>query len=613
MNNAIKVDKDLMAFVAHVSAVMEKITGVQLGKKQEAMVRSRLMKRAIDLKLSGLEEYQAYFEEYVEEEKRALVSLLTTHHTFFFREFQHFEYLERELLPAIISEVKARPDKTLRVWSAACSRGQEVYSLAMFLQVVLNRLAPDVKFKILGSDVDPESVKIAQNGVYIQNEIREAPLVYLGKHWAKGSGDISEYVKAKSSLKENCSFTTLNLFESFSSYPAEKFDIIFCRNVFIYFTPEQIFEIMKKLKNCLSPVGHIFLGVSESINGLDLKLQSVGPSVYRIPRAIQPVAQKKYEIEKVKAAAPQPRSCIRVFSIDDSSTIHTLLKKILLKNPGEFELVGSALNGLEASKLLDKSKVDLVTLDIHMPEVNGIEYLRKNFGKDHPPVVMISSVSREDSQLAFQSLDLGASDYVEKPALANLEERGEEIRAKLKAAYLAKFFGEQASKDLDKDLSKLAKINDPNEKAILVVGTMSQKNRWESFIKEMGQNSPPIYFFVEGGGAALDSFAKKISNSRIFKVWTPGETSLKAGEVAISDFKTCFANVAKDLGYKKVVINAFQGISRAAVDKILENHGSHLFVEDSGPGQNHPLKEAASDYTPATSFAYLSWKALAGE
>lgn len=304
MSVAENLDENV-AFIAKISSVMEKITGVQLGKKQEPMVRSRLLKRALDLKLTSIVEYAEYFRENEEEEKKVLVSILTTHHTFFFREFQHFEYIERELLPVILPTVRARADKTLKVWSAACSRGQEVYSLAMFLKVVLARIAPDINFKIHGTDVDPESVKIAKNGVYFQNEIREAPLVYLGTHWSKGTGDIADFVKAKSSLKQNCTFETLNLFEGISKFPSEKFDIIFCRNVFIYFTPDQIKEIMNKFMGCMSPVGHVFLGVSETINGLGLKYESVGPSVYREPKIAPKVTEtKKSVVSENKPLAP---------------------------------------------------------------------------------------------------------------------------------------------------------------------------------------------------------------------------------------------------------------------------------------------------------------------
>jgi chemotaxis protein methyltransferase CheR len=189
--------------IDEVSRVVTEITGVQLGEQQRAMVQNRLMKRCSELGLASEREYADYFRRNRDSETQALVSLLTTHHTYFFREFAHFEYLA-DHLPELVQTVRARGDKTLRIWSAACSRGQEAYSLAMLLAAYLPRLAPELTVQILGTDVDSESVAVARNGVYKRREIVEIPQHLAADHWARGSGAISDFVRAKAGPKPRC-------------------------------------------------------------------------------------------------------------------------------------------------------------------------------------------------------------------------------------------------------------------------------------------------------------------------------------------------------------------------------------------------------------------------
>jgi len=592
--------------ISTISKEIEKITGVQLGSRQASMVQSRLSRRAIDLGLGGLDAYEEYYAEHTAQENKLLISLLTTHHTYFFREFRQFEYLEEKVLPEILPEIKKRADKTLRIWSAACSRGQESYSLAMFLEVALARLAPDVKFMIHGSDIDPESVRIAQNGVYPARELQEAPLHFLRNHWARGTGEIADFVKAKASLTDRCTFGTLNLFSPQTAFPQERFDVIFCRNVFIYFTPAQILEVMGKLGRCLTPHGYVFLGVSESLANQSSPFETAGPSVYR-PRRPKPAPAKAATKETAPAPQPkpQPKRPLRVFSIDDSPTVHSLIKKICSEDP-DFEFVGSAMNGKEAGEKLASFKADVVTLDIHMPEMDGIEYLKRFFKVGHPPVVMVSSVSRDDHDLAYQALRLGASDYVEKPALANLADRGEEIRAKLKSAFEAGKNDVRAVLELDKAFAKDGKISKPERTAVFAVGTMAQATAWEKFRRHWSTGMPASYFFVEGAGNALPAIAKKIGAS----VWVPGSAPLKPGETAVADLKTAIAELAK--AHEKIVIVVFGRVSGKAEKLLRGLRSDGLLVEDPGPDAARPaLADVASDLVPATSFPYLCWKALA--
>lgn len=350
--------------IEEVSKLVSEITGVQLGRRQAAMVESRLSRRMIQLGFNSQDQYLKYIQENQETEIAALVSLLTTHHTNFFREFSHFEFLANQGLPKLIEIKRKRGEKTLTIWSAACSRGHEVYSLSMFLSHHLKKLAPEMSFKILGTDVDAESIALCKNGVYRWEEIKSIPSQYLAQHWIRGTGDISDFVKAKDTIKAFCEFSIANLLDFSKEMAGKTFDIIFCRNVFIYFTSEQIKQTTLALLKHLVPHGLLFVGISESLNGIELPIGYLAPSVYGHKGAskeakpavavAQPTATSR-PMPSMPAVAPSAPAqqllagVLRVLCVDDSGTILTLLKKILTPDHG-FEIVGTAMNGAEAAE-----------------------------------------------------------------------------------------------------------------------------------------------------------------------------------------------------------------------------------------------------------------------
>jgi chemotaxis protein methyltransferase CheR len=477
-----KISKDFVTLIEKVSNVVHKISGNRLGDKQAYMVETRVKKRMMELGLKSADEYMKYIDQNLDHESYILVGLITTHHTFFFREFPHFEILKSKL-PELLAGAKKRGDKNLTVWSAACSRGHEVYSLAMFLDFHIPQIDPSMSFKILGTDIDGESVKIANNGVYHHNEIKEIPMNFMGTNWAKGTGEIAMYAKVKTHLKSKCEFRPGNLLKVSEAVKDQKFDVIFCRNVFIYFETQQIEAISKELMNRLQPHGVYFSGISEPLSGMKLELHSIGPSAYMhkaaAPVAVAkaaPVATPAGNILPMRSApvAVAPTSyrpqILKVMCVDDSPSILTLLKKVLTPEHG-FEVVATAINGKDAMEKMKTIKVDLMTLDIHMPEMDGIAYLEKNHTRSHPPVMIISSASRADSDTAMKAFKFGAIDYVEKPALANLEERGEEIRTKLKS--IAGNSQRPMVSSFDIENQKSFVINNPEKKLRIMFGSLS--------------------------------------------------------------------------------------------------------------------------------------------
>ncbi len=599
-----------------VMRLVQELTGVQLGSNQTSMVQFRLSKRMLELGIVEADEYLGYIRENVTSETRALVSLLTTHHTFFFREFSQFEHLEREL-PKIVAKAKAQGRNSIKIWSAACSRGQEVYSLSMFLSVHLRRIDPHMNYEILGTDVDHESVAIAKNGVYRWDELKEVPSIYLLNNWARGTGDIVDFVKAKASIKQSCRFEARNLIE-LPSTSLEKFDAIWVRNVFIYFKPEQIKAITTKLLLSLEPHGYLFIGLSENLNQLNLPTVTTGPSVFQHKAFVegqQAPALKVVGPAASSSAAPAPvLGKIRVLCVDDSSTVLTLLKKIFA-DPA-YEIVGTAMHGLEAAEKVKALNPDVVTLDIHMPQQNGVEYLEKNMHPKHPPVVMISSVSREDAGLAIRALDLGARDYVEKPSLQDLSEKTEEIRMKVKCAVENARNQTRPQSDIERAFAKSFKIERPEQKLRVVVGGLGDRERLKLMLREWIGNQPPTLLMMHGSDKLLQAFALELEKGFFHPIQLVEQvpTNMEKDAVYIVDLKkglpglrTMDRNVVRFMN-----ICVLGEVSKAVGQELCDIPRSEFVIEESNSKSESytKLKSRARFAVPGTSLAYHSTQVL---
>lgn len=610
------ISPEFVAVIDKVSTIVHKISGNRLGEKQAYMVETRVKKRMIELGLKEPRDYLNYIDQHFEKESGVLVGLITTHHTFFFREFPHFEIIKK-MLPDIVQNVKKRGEKCVKVWSAACSRGHEVYSLAMFFDYHLNQIDPSMTFKILGTDIDAESVKVASNGVYHQNEIKEIPMMYMGTNWARGTGDIAMYAKIKNHLKQKCEFRSGNLLKVEETVKGEKFDVIFCRNVFIYFESHQVEQISKSLMNHLYPAGIYFSGISEPLSGLKLDVTSIGPSAY-MHKQSAPAVSPAAPVVPVAAgvartvAVPSAPEIYRVMCVDDSPSILTLLKRVLTKEQG-FEIVATAVNGKDAMEKLKTTKVDLVTLDIHMPEMDGVTYLEKNFNKSHPPVVIISSASRADSDVAMKALKFGASDYVEKPALNNLEERGEEIRTKLRSV-AQESNRRVAISTFDKENAKQFVIRSPEKKMRVMMASITDMPSLKAFAKELDHAQPGTVIFFEGHGEILEAIVKEHSPSFSKPVvfMSSPDMKVEANKIYFADFKTYFGPFSKKYATYPCSILVYGSISAHAAKMVSEWKNTQLLLEDLGENGNktHPLKAYSTDVVPATSFPYMSCRYL---
>ena len=244
--------------------------GICLSPSKNQLVADRLAKR---LKHYGLESYGEYFQMITaaggKTELQMAVDLLTTNETHFFREPKHFEFLRRCVLPV------RKPGRTLRIWSAACSSGEEPYSIAMVLDEALG----NVPWEIVASDLSTQMLEKARNGLYPIESMMEIPSSYLSNCCLKGSGTQKGALVIERKLRERVQFMQYNLFEA----PPKlgEFDVIFLRNVMIYFDQDSKRQVVKRLLSVLHPGGYFLVGHSETLNGVNDDVRLVQPAVYR--------------------------------------------------------------------------------------------------------------------------------------------------------------------------------------------------------------------------------------------------------------------------------------------------------------------------------------------
>ncbi len=232
-------------------------TGISLGDDKRPLVVARMGKRLRALNLDGFEAYLAHLQ-VAPEENQHFINAITTNKTEFFRENHHFEFLD-EFMPSVIKAVKRQGRRTVRIWSSACSTGEEPYSIAL---VVRKHFAGrnDVAVRILATDIDTNCLNAARAGAYSADAIAPVSPEQRKRHFARRGPD---YV-VKPAIKNMVVFRQLNLVND--PFPfRDPVDVIFCRNVMIYFDTETKRVLVQKFHRALSPVGWMLIGHSESL------------------------------------------------------------------------------------------------------------------------------------------------------------------------------------------------------------------------------------------------------------------------------------------------------------------------------------------------------------
>ena len=249
-------------------------SGIALGDQKQTLVASRLSKRLREL---GLKTFSDYYEQVVsdssQEEFTHMLDLISTNKTDFFRESTHFEFLREEILPQLDQE------KRIRIWSSACSTGEEPYTIAMTLFDGV-RNPEQWEFQILASDLSTRVLAKAASGVYDGDRLRHVPPDVLKRHFLRGCGGSSGLFKAKPHLIGAIKFRRINLMND--QFPIKApLDLIFCRNVMIYFDRPTQEALVNKFHRYLRPGGYLFIGHSESLQWVKHPFKSLAPTIYQ--------------------------------------------------------------------------------------------------------------------------------------------------------------------------------------------------------------------------------------------------------------------------------------------------------------------------------------------
>lgn len=269
----------------YLSEFIQNELGIMMPPSKKSMLESRLRKR---LRILGLKSFDKYCDYVfspagIENELIHMIDLVTTNKTDFFREAAHFDYLVQEVVPELINLKGAGIKKTLMVWSAGCSTGEEPYTLAMVLQEFAHRYpALGFDFIILATDISTKVLKAAESGIYDAERITPIPMELRKKYILRSKDKSKGLIRIVPELRAAVKFRRLNFKEGDFSF-REKLDIIFCRNVTIYF--DRLFQevLLNRFYRQLIPGGYFFTGHSETLNGLDVPFVRVHPAVYRKP------------------------------------------------------------------------------------------------------------------------------------------------------------------------------------------------------------------------------------------------------------------------------------------------------------------------------------------
>lgn len=251
-------------------------SGINLTENKKALVLGRLGKRLRTLGLSSFKDYYTYLgDKGGPDEVTILLDHISTNTTDFFREQGQFDFLRHELVPEL--QERWKTDR-LRIWSAACSTGEEPYSIA----VTLFEAIPDIgsyDVRILASDISTKALDVAGKGVYGADKLKPLPYEVMQRHFLAGVGDNNGRFRVKGHLRDKIVFRRINLHEG--RYPIRtEFDLIFFRNAMIYFDKPTQAEVIRKITGYLKPGGYLFLGHSETLHGTDSRMGYVRPNVY---------------------------------------------------------------------------------------------------------------------------------------------------------------------------------------------------------------------------------------------------------------------------------------------------------------------------------------------
>jgi chemotaxis protein methyltransferase CheR len=264
---------------SRLSSFIYEQCGIKMPPAKKTMLEARLQKRLRALSFSSFSDYCEYLfsSEGLRNELVMMVDLVTTNKTDFFREPDHFVYLVNSVLPEWMSKTGGR--RPFNIWSAGCSTGEEPYTLSMVLSEASASM-DGFAYQIMATDISTRVLEKARKAVYDEDRIDPIPMQYRRKYLLRSKDRSSPLVRIVPELRSKVRFSRLNFMDGDFGF-REQLDVIFCRNVIIYFDRKTQEQLLNKFHGHLRPGGWIFMGHSETLNGLDVPLVQVHPTVYR--------------------------------------------------------------------------------------------------------------------------------------------------------------------------------------------------------------------------------------------------------------------------------------------------------------------------------------------
>lgn len=260
---------------------------INLGPDKRELVAARLGKRLRARQLTTVQDYCTLLQQDRDDEELAhLIDAISTNHTFFFRENAHFDFVRTQIVPEMLARRTQDRAPAFNAWSAACSSGEEPYSLA----ITLHEALPETghwPWKIEATDISHRILAKARAGIYRSDVVEKLPPAMLKTYFQRGVGPQEGNYRIRPAIAARVSYQHLNLLDGEPPFTAP-FHVIFCRNVMIYFDRPTQEELVNKLTRRLLPGGYLLVGHSESLTGIRHRLQMVRPAIYRLPPGVTP-------------------------------------------------------------------------------------------------------------------------------------------------------------------------------------------------------------------------------------------------------------------------------------------------------------------------------------
>jgi two-component system chemotaxis response regulator CheB len=492
-----------------VFLLIERVTGTsQQGVYRREVLAANVERRIRYVGAQSLRAYLMYAMKDPSEEE-LLISALTIHTTSWFRETPHFHKFEAIIRQKIIDQKLT----SVRVLCAACSTGEEAYSIAFTLEHI-RKAFPGFEYHVHGTDIDPLSVAEAIRGIYGEVAFSLIPEPYR-EFCLVGTGAKRGFFAPSREVRSRCSFAVADI-RTLGGEHRDSFDCIFCRNVLIYFKPEDIGTLVRGLLNALRVDGTLILGHSEAIDAGRYGIRFLGDSTYSKRRSFT-------------EGATRDEGICRVLVVDDSPVARKALERSLERGGIRTFSVASAD---EASEFLERNSVDVITLDVTMPGLDGPTWLNsRRLAGLGIPVVIVSESGPAQASAILGALENGAQDYIEKSTI-----NGPDFPDKIIA--ISKSYRPQDARPLSGRRAALARTVVSREcpDIILIGASTGGTEAVMRLLESMPPHSPPIIVVQHTSSYFARAFAHRVAQNAHLQVGICAEgTLLEPGHIYVAD------------------------------------------------------------------------------